>query len=204
MLDVVIATGNRHKFKELKALLTMPGIRWHSLADYPALPPVRETGHTFDANAIKKAQAVARGTRMLAIADDSGLEVEALRGGPGVRSARFAGRHGNDRANNVKVLRLMKGLPPAKRKARYRCSLVLADPLRVVGLSRGTWAGRIATVPRGRHGFGYDPLFMVPRHHKTVGQLSAAIKRQCSHRARAARTLRPILLRYLRLHHEIV
>ena len=195
MLPVVIATRNRHKFRELKALLNVPGIRWRSMAEFPDVPSLPETGRTFDANALTKARAVARSTGHLALADDSGIEVEALGWAPGVRSARFAGRHGDDQANNTKLLRLLSGMPAGKRRARYRCSLVLAEPLRMVAVVRGTWSGRIALVPHGSRGFGYDPVFLVPGFGKTVGELPASIKQRLSHRAMAARRLRPILRR---------
>ena len=195
MLEVVIATGNRHKTRELTGLLRVPGVRWRPLADFPGAPRAAETGRTFDENAARKARAIARATGRWALADDSGLEVEALGWGPGVRSARFAGRHGDDRANNAKLLRALAGLPPPGRRARYRCSLALASPAGVAAVARGAWSGRIAEAPRGRRGFGYDPLFFVPRFGKTVGELPASVKRRLSHRARAARRLRPVLRR---------
>ena len=195
MLDLVIATGNRHKFRELTRLLRTPGIRFRSLAEFPRLRPVNETGRTFEENAAKKARAVARATGRLALADDSGLEVEALGWGPGVRSARFSGRHGDDRANNEKLLRALAGLPPGRRRARYRCVLALAGPSGLVAIARGVWRGRIAARPRGRWGFGYDPLFVAPGVNRTVGELSAAVKARLSHRATAARRMAPILRR---------
>ena len=199
MLEIIIATRNRHKFRELSSLLTAPGIRWRSLAEFPRAPDVRETGKTFDENAVRKARAAARTTKHLALADDSGLEVEALGWAPGIRSARFAGRHGDDRANNEKLLRLLDGRGPRERRARYRCTLALADPTgRVLALTRGAWYGRIAEIPKGHHGFGYDPIFLVPRLDKTVGQLAGSVKQRLSHRARAARTMRQALRRMVR------
>lgn len=200
MLDIVIATNNRHKFRELTQLLAVAGIRWRSLAECPKVRSADETGRTFEANAVKKARAVARATGRLALADDSGLEVKALRWGPGVRSARFAGRHGDDEANNQKLLRALEGIAPGKRLARYHCSLALASPRHVVALTRGTWTGRIAERPSGRRGFGYDPIFLVARFGKTVGQLSGAVKRRLSHRARAAQSMRFILRELVRHH----
>ena len=195
MLDIVIATRNPHKFRELKTLLRIAGIRWYSLADFPHVPSVKEDGRSFDANAIKKARSVARATGLLALADDSGLEVDVLGSAPGVRSARFAGTHGADRANNEKILRLLDGLPLARRRARYRCSLALAHPSRLIALTHGVWIGRIAERPTGQRGFGYDPIFLVPRLGRTVGQLPASVKQQLSHRSRAAQGMRPILRR---------
>ena len=198
MLDIVIATRNQHKFHELKQLLKMSGIRWHSLAQFSHVPSVEENGRTFDANAVKKARAVARATGYITIADDSGVEVEALGGLPGVRSARFAGIHGDDDANNAQLLRLLEGLPPRQRRARYVCSLSLASPAHPVALTHGTWSGQIATRSRGHRGFGYDPIFVISRLGQTVAQLPTSTKQRLSHRARAARKLRQVLKRLVR------
>lgn len=198
MLGIVLATRNRDKARELTALLRMSGIRWRTLADFPRVVAPPETGRTFEANAIAKARAVARATGALALADDSGLEAAALAGRPGVQSARFAGSHGDDAANNAKLLRLLDGVPARERGARYRCALALAGPSRLIAVTRGSWSGRIANRPRGRGGFGYDPLFLVPRLGKTVGELPASVKRRLSHRAMAARKMRPILRRLAR------
>ena len=198
MLEIVIASGNVHKVRELKRLLPIPGITFHSLNRFSGVPAVRESGRTFTANAELKARAASKATGRLALADDSGLEVEALGWGPGIRSARFAGWHGDDRANNAKLLRLLKGLPASRRRARYRCALVLAAPSGTLAAVHGGWQGRIALEPRGRGGFGYDPLFIVPRLGKTVGQLSSGTKARLSHRAAAARRMRPILRRLAR------
>ncbi len=198
MLHIVIATRNRHKVRELKALLPVRGIRWHSLKDFPHVRAVEETGRTFDANAAQKSRAVARATGYLALADDSGIEVDALGGAPGIRSARFAGRHGDDAANNRKLLRLLGDRPLGQRRARYRCSLALASPARLIALARGAWSGRIALRPAGHRGFGYDPIFLVPRMGKTVGQLPQRVKQRLSHRAASARRLRPVLQRLAR------
>jgi len=195
MLSIVIATRNHHKFRELRQLLRVPGIRWRSLRDVPRAGEVKETGRTYAANARKKALAVARATGCLALADDSGLEVDALGGAPGVRSARFAGGHGGDQANNRKLLRLLGRRPISQRRARYRCVLVLARPGRVIRIVEGDWKGWIAFRPAGSRGFGYDPIFMVPRFGKTVGQLPSRVKQRWSHRAAAARKLRPVLRR---------
>ena len=220
MVHIVIATRNRHKFRELKELLAIPGIRWRSLAEFPDAPLVKEAGRTFDANAMAKANAAARATGRFALADDSGLEVDALGGGPGVQSARYAGSHRGDETNNAKLLRALRGLPSRKRGARYRCSLALASPprcqpeshprsgrrgerrrttgpSRALALTHGTWRGRIAERPRGRRGFGYDPIFCVPRFGKTVGELPASVKRRYSHRAIAARQMRAVLRRLI-------
>lgn len=189
-VHIVMATRNPHKFRELAALVAVPGISWHSLAAFPSVGSIREDGRTFAANAIKKARAVARATKHLALADDSGLEVDALDGEPGVRSARFAGRHGDDAANNAKLLRLLDGRPASQRRARYRCVLALASPTRLLAVTEGQLVGRIALRPAGRGGFGYDPIFVVLRRGITVAQLSAEAKNRISHRAIAARRMR--------------
>ncbi len=199
MLHVVIATGNRHKFEELKGLLNVPGVTWHSLADFPALKPARETGRTYAANAIKKARSIAQQTGFLALADDSGIEVDALEGKPGIRSARFAGAHGDDAANNAKLMRLLSGVAYAGRRARYRCALALCRARAVLAVSEGKWEGRIAFAPAGNSGFGYDPIFYLPGRRKTAGQITPALKQRISHRAAAARRLRATLRRLAQL-----
>ena len=197
MIDIIIATRNRHKFRELQVLLKVAGVRFHSLQDYSHLPTIPEHGRTFAANAITKARAVARATGYPAIADDSGLEVDALASAPGVRSARFAGQHGDDEANNRKLLQVLNGLPRSRRRARYRCVLALASPRRLLGVTEGVFAGVIAAAPKGTRGFGYDPLFLVPRLGKTVGQLPASVKQRLSHRAKAAKRMRVLLVRFV-------
>ncbi len=198
MVEIVIATRNRHKVRELTGLLRVPGIRWRSLTELREVPKIRETGRTFEANAIKKARAIARATGLLALADDSGLEVDALGGAPGIHSARFAGSHGDDEANNRTLLRLLRKVPQERRGARYRCVLALADPEKLVACVEGAWQGRIAAAPKGRAGFGYDPLFVLSRYGHTVGQIPARLKQRLSHRAMAARRLRPLLVRLAR------
>ena len=196
-LEIVIATRNPNKFRELKSLLALPGVRWRSLSSVPHAPTIRERGRTFAQNAVQKAVTVARAIGRLTLADDSGLEVAALRGAPGVRSARFAGRHGDDGANNTKLLRLLQRVPPSGREARFQCVLVLASPARLLAVAEGTLVGRIANAPRGRRGFGYDPLFVVPRLNKTVAQLSTEAKHCISHRAKAAARMRKALKQML-------
>ncbi len=193
IVPVVVATKNAHKFRELSALLCMPGVRLRCLSPTDRLPRVREDGRTFEANAVKKARAIAQATGGLALADDSGIEVQALGGAPGVRSARFAGRHGDDAANNRKLLRLLRGVPIAKRQACYRCVLALANPTTVLAVTEGCWRGRIAYAPKGQGGFGYDPIMWLPSRRNTVAQLSAAEKHRLSHRAHAARRMRAVL-----------
>jgi XTP/dITP diphosphohydrolase len=199
MLEIVLATRNAHKARELRGLLRVRGIRWRTLAEFPrGGRAARETGRTFEANARAKALDAARATGCWALADDSGLEVDALAGSPGVRSARYAGPGADDAANNAKLLRALTGVPKRRRGAHYRCVLALAAPTGRVIVAHGTWQGRIAAAPAGRNGFGYDPLFLVPRLGRTVGQLPSRVKQRLSHRAAAARRLRRALTRLLR------
>ena len=192
-IPLVVATRNPKKFRELRALLALDGFTLRSLESCPSAPLVRETGRTFGANAIKKATSAARATGCLALADDSGLEVDALGGRPGVQSARFAGRHGDDGANNRKLLRLLKQIPDGKRTARFRCVLALAGADRVLAVTEGVFEGRIAREPAGEHGFGYDPIFFVPGQGKMSAQLSPSTKNRLSHRGAAARRMRRAL-----------
>jgi XTP/dITP diphosphohydrolase len=200
---LVVATRSGHKLRELRQLLDLPGLDLVSLDELGVEGDPVEAGATFETNAAIKARFAARLTGLPALADDSGLEVAALGGAPGVRSRRFAGERATDPENNARLLRELAGLPPGRRAARYVCVLALALPdqagsrggLRIV-LRRGTCRGRIATEPRGRGGFGYDPLFEPagePEGGRTFGQWSAAEKNRISHRARAARRMRPVL-----------
>ena len=202
---LVVATRSAHKLAELRTLLDMPQAELVSLDDLGIEGDVDETGATFEANAALKARHAARVTGLAALADDSGLEVDALGGGPGVRTRRYAGERATDAENNAKLLAALDGLPPAFRGARYVCVLALARPDDAgprggipVTLVRGTCRGRIATAPRGSGGFGYDPIFE-PRSEapggRTLGEWSAEEKNAISHRGAAARRMSPILRR---------
>jgi XTP/dITP diphosphohydrolase len=187
---IVLASGNRGKLRELTALLSPLG---HELVSQDALgiesPP--ETGDTFAANARIKAEHAARVAGCAALADDSGLEVDALDGRPGVRSARFAGEGATDEQNLVKLLQDLQEVPEARRTARFQCVIVLArsaaDPAPL--LASGTWEGRITRSPRGSHGFGYDPVFVPAGLAVTSAELDPAEKNVRSHRAQALRAL---------------
>ena len=202
---LVVATRSAHKLAELRTLLDVPGTELLSLDDLAVEGDVDETGATFEANAALKARHAARVTGLAALADDSGLEVDALGGGPGVRTRRYAGERATDAENNAKLLAALDGLPPGRRGARYVCVLALARPDDAgprggipVTLVRGTCRGRIATAPRGSGGFGYDPIFE-PRSEapggRTLGEWSAEEKNAISHRGAAARRMSPILRR---------
>lgn len=184
---LTLATRNRHKVTELAAQLTD---LWQvkSVADYDALPEVAETGKTFEANAILKAREISRHVPGVVLADDSGLEVDALSGAPGVYSARYAGEPSNDVRNNEKLLAELDkagALSVEKRSARFRCALALASGGEIVATFDGTCEGHIDFALRGTNGFGYDPLFIPDGHTQSFGELSNDIKANISHRARA-------------------
>ena len=200
---LLVATHSTHKLRELRELLGLPHTELVSLDDLGILDDPVEDGATFEANAAIKARAGARASGLATVADDSGLEVDALGGGPGVRTRRYAGEHATDADNNAKLLDAMRRLPPERRGARYVCVLALALPDRSGprgGLplitARGTCRGRIASEPRGTGGFGYDPIFEPepePPGGRTFGLWDPAEKHAISHRARAARRLAPRL-----------
>lgn len=196
-MEIVLATRNPHKAEELKELLKDLDLKILSLSDFPEIPEVDEGSETFRKNAVKKALIVARLIDKIALADDSGLEVDALVGRPGVLSSRFAGPGATDEENNEKVLRLLKGVPKEKRKARFRCSIAVAQPAGEVEAVEGTLEGEIGFRPEGKAGFGYDPLFIVPEYGKTVAQLGRDIKNRISHRARAVEEAKKILRRMM-------
>jgi XTP/dITP diphosphohydrolase len=194
---IVVATRSEHKLRELRELLAPAVATLVSLDDLAVPDEVEETGATFEANARLKARAYARLTGLPCLADDSGLEVDALGGGPGVRTKRYAGEHATDADNNRKLLAALDGLPPERRGARYVCVLALVVPgTPGVRLARGTLRGRIAVAPKGTNGFGYDPIFEPagePPGGRTLGEWSAEAKNRVSHRGRAARRMAKVL-----------
>lgn len=193
---LVLATRNRKKREEIVNILSDLGLQFGDLSDWPDMPEVEETGTTFEENARQKAMAVARGTGHWALGEDSGLVVPALGGAPGVYSARYAGRQGDDEANNAKLLAELAQRPDADRSAYYVCTAALADPTgQVHAVTEGRCHGRILDAPRGSGGFGYDPLFLIPEYHRTFAELSPRVKHALSHRARALERLRPWLRR---------
>jgi XTP/dITP diphosphohydrolase len=198
LLTIALATSNAGKILELRALLADLPIEFLPVADVLGQSPdIVEDGATFQENALIKARAVARATRTLALADDSGLEVEALAGRPGVRSARFAHERATDAENNAALLRELLDVEEGARSARFRCVLALVSPWQEskVYLADGSCEGSICRAPRGNGGFGYDPLFVVAGHDgKTMAELAESEKNRVSHRARAVHSLRAILL----------
>ena len=191
---LVIGTTNAAKGRELEELLAPYGFTVQTLRDYPAALAVEEDGDTFAANAQKKATHQARHLRAWVLADDSGIEVKALDGRPGVYSARYAGESATDAAHNEKLLEELGDLPPERRAARYFCHVALADPQgELRAESAGLCTGRITLEPRGTNGFGYDPLFELVEYHQTFGELGPRVKAALSHRARALRAIAPKL-----------
>jgi len=195
-----MATRNAGKVRELAELLRDLDVRLLSLNDFPELPEIPEEGATFAENALAKAQTVARLTSLPALADDSGLEVEALGGRPGVFSARYAqdrtgGQTPTDEDNWKKLLDELREVPPEKRQARFVCEIALAWPNGRLITTRGEVSGVIALEPRGTRGFGYDPVFWVPAYEATVAELDLAVKNRISHRGQALKQLKDILIR---------
>jgi XTP/dITP diphosphohydrolase len=195
-LELFLATKNEGKVREIRELLKGYRVSLTSLRDYPDAPEVVENGEVFRDNALKKARFFAKWTGKLTLADDSGLEVDYLKGKPGVFSARYAGDGANDRENNRRVLRELKGVPPQKRGAVFRCVMALVAPWGDEEVVEGEGRGRIGLEERGKRGFGYDPIFLIPRYGKTVAELPMAEKNRLSHRGNALRKLKKKLKRY--------
>jgi len=201
---ILVATTNPGKIAELTAMLEAD-VKWLTLADFSDIAEVPEDGLTFTENACKKAVGYAKATGLWTIADDSGLVIDALQGGPGIESARFCGEESEDRKlidhkNIAKVLKLLEGVPTEKRTARFVCSLCLANPEEILIETQGTLEGLITEKEIGENGFGYDPIFFVPHLNKTVAQLTAEEKNAISHRGNAIRKLKPLLNQLLKQH----
>lgn len=190
MKEIVLASSNQGKVREINQLLAGLDLQIHPQTGF-GVPDIEETGLTFVENAILKARNAAQHTGLPAIADDSGIEVDALRGEPGIYSARYAGVGAGDLANLEKLLRELGDLPEEKRTARFQCLMVCmrhaTDPTPLI--CQGTWEGRILFKPRGENGFGYDPVFYVPTHKCSSAELPADIKNSLSHRGQALRKL---------------
>ncbi len=192
-MRVVLASRNKGKLRELQDILGQAGLELIPVDDFPEVGEVEETGQTFLDNARLKAHTVARATGLPALADDSGLAVDALGGAPGVFSARWAGEFADDKDNWKKLLAEMADVEPGKRQAAFVCVLVLAWPNGREMAARAEFRGEIALEPRGENGFGYDPVFFVPELNATVAELPAEKKNAISHRAKAAARLRELL-----------
>ena len=197
-MELVLATGNRDKQQEMKALLQDLGLTIRTLDEFPAAPVVVEDGETCQANAGKKAREIAQFTGALTLADDTGLEVDALGGRPGVFAARYAGAHATYADNCRKLLDELTGVPAEQRGARFLTVVAIADPVFSVEFVEGVLRGRIADHCSGGHGFGYDPVFLVPELEKTLAELTLDQKNRISHRGQALAKAKYVLKRKLR------
>ncbi len=193
MNKLVLATNNRNKAAEIIELLQELPVEILTLRNYPGLVMPEEDRPTFAGNAAKKAEAVASYSGEMAMADDSGLEVDALNGRPGVRSARYAGEDKSDRDNNNLLLQELKNLPPAKRSACFKCAIAVAIPGDKTAIIEESCPGQIAEKPLGENGFGYDPLFIYEPSGLTFAQMSRAKKNKVSHRGKALRRVKELL-----------
>jgi len=191
MKTIVLATGNAGKIRELSAMLTefVPDIEVLGLKDFPEIGDIPETGATFEENARIKAQAVAAATGLVAVADDSGLAVDALGGAPGVYSARYSGEDATDEGNVRKLLGVLADVPEAKRGCHFACVMLAATPGGQELIGRGAWRGRVTHAPVGDHGFGYDPVFFDEELGMTAAQMDAQVKNSRSHRSLAVREM---------------
>ncbi|WP_078379491.1 XTP/dITP diphosphatase [Sutcliffiella halmapala] len=189
MKEIIIATNNPGKVKEFQTIFGPKGFFVKSLADFPEIPEIEETGTTFEENALLKAVAMSEHLGKIVVADDSGLEVDALNGEPGVYSARYAGTDKNDTENYLKVLNELIDVPEEKRTARFVCVLAVVQPGGKERTFRGTCEGTITRDPVGDNGFGYDPIFFVAEKSKTMAQLSKEEKNEISHRGNAIKKL---------------
>jgi XTP/dITP diphosphohydrolase len=191
---LVLGTRNAKKRQEIEEILGDLGVALCDLSQFPDAPEVEENGATFEDNARKKASELAKALHHWVLGEDSGLVVPALGGRPGVHSARYAGKQGDDAANNARLLAELAPLPDDRRAAYYVCTAALADPEgEVRAVTEGRCHGRIIGDFRGQGGFGYDPLFLIAEYHRTFGELSPRVKHALSHRARALAKLRPVL-----------
>jgi len=196
-MELVVATKNEKKLQEIKRIWQDLGLKIISLRKFHNAPVIIENGKTFKENAIKKAVKIAKFTGRLTLGEDSGLCVDVLGGRPGVYSSRFSGKEKSDRKNNLKLLELLKGFPLSKRRAHYISAVALADKDGLIGVVEGRCDGLIGFTPKGRSGFGYDPIFVIPRYKKTFAQLGPRIKHKMSHRFRALKKAKKLLHKYI-------
>jgi len=196
-MELVVATKNKKKLREIKDILKGLKVELLSLSDFAKTPRIIENGRTFRANAAKKALAIARFSGKLTLGEDSGLCIDAPGGKPGVYSSRFSGKNKSDAQNNLKVLRLLRDTAPKKRRAHYVCAIALADASGLIGVVEGACNGLIGFELRGNTGFGYDPLFVIPRYKKTFAELGPRIKHKMSHRYHALKKARKLIQKYI-------
>ena len=189
-MELLVATRNPGKVREIRKALKGLGLRIRSLRDFRGVPEIEEDGKSFTENALKKARFYSKVFAKLTLSDDSGLEVDVLRGSPGIYSARFAGEKASGQENNQKLLGQMEGIPLSKRGARFKCFIAIVSPDGQEAVIEGECRGRIGFKEVGKRGFGYDPLFILPRLGKTMAQLTLEEKNRISHRGKALRKLR--------------
>jgi len=197
-VELIVATRNQHKLKEIKTLLKDLPLEVVSLDGFKNVPEVKEDGKTLEANAKKKAIQTSRFLKKLVVADDSGLEVKYLGNRPGVYSARFSGKGATYKSNNKKLLDLLKDVPISKRSARFRCVIAISDKGKLVSLAEGRCQGKITLGPKGRAGFGYDPVFIPNGYKKTFAQMGIRKKNEISHRSRALTKAKHIIEKWLK------
>ena len=190
---MIVATKNKGKIREIREALKGLGLRIYALSDFPDVPEMIEDGKSFTENALKKARFYSKVFGKLTLADDSGLEVDSLKGLPGVYSARYSGERASSQENNRKLLKEMEGIPFSRRGARFKCIMALVSPDGEETMTEGSCKGRIGMREKGRRGFGYDPLFILPKYGKTMAELSLKEKNKISHRGNALRKLRKII-----------
>ncbi len=192
-MELVLASSNEKKLKEIKEILKDLNFKILTLQDFSDLPLVKEDGKTFRENAIKKSKEYQRALGKIVLAEDSGLQVPALGGAPGVYSARFAGKEQNDKKNIKKLLELLKDIPKERRRAVFKSVVAITFLDGKTKVASGTYRGWINFKPKGRFGFGYDPIFIAPQYQKTFAELSPGLKNRISHRARALRKAKEVL-----------
>ena len=190
---MIVATRNRGKVREIRRALKGLGLRIYSLGDFSDVPEIEEDGKSFTENALKKARFYSKYFWKLTLTDDSGLEVDSLKGLPGIYSARYAGEKATSQENNQKLLREMEGISLSKRGARFRCVIAMVSPDGREAIAEESCKGRIGFKEKGRKGFGYDPLFILPKYGKTMAELSLEEKNRISHRGKALKKLRKII-----------
>ncbi|MFN3532934.1 MAG: XTP/dITP diphosphatase [Candidatus Brocadia sp.] len=197
---ILVATQNEKKMAEIREILKdVPGISLRGPEDFPFLPEIEEVGTTFQENAIKKATVLAKACNTWAMADDSGLEIDALNRRPGVYSCRYAGPDATDEKNIEKVLSELRGVPKERRTARFVCNIALAGPHGLFFVVEGRCEGFITEEPKGKYGFGYDPIFYVPDYHQTFAELHPSIKNRISHRANALKQFKERIRRLVQM-----
>lgn len=188
-MDIIIASTNEGKIKEIQELISLPHIRWLTYKEFPDWPKIEEKGQSYEENAAHKALTIASRYQKPALADDSGLEVQALKGEPGVKSARYAGKKASDTDNINLLLKKLRGVPPEQRQARFIAVVVLAFPDGRLVKTEGVCPGKISLTPVGEYGFGYDPVFIPEGYQQTLAELGLREKNKLSHRAKALKML---------------